>query len=91
MLTNCKNCGAPLCTNEDSLKCEYCGTEYEYIPDITDYKQVIKLRIGPTIRKFYISTIECYPESIDTTTLCDNTKCAYIVDNKLELTLISYD
>ena len=25
MLTNCKNCGAPL----RGLRCEYCGTEYE--------------------------------------------------------------
>lgn len=32
MLTNCKNCGAPLKLN----KCEYCGTEY-----IDDYQRTL--------------------------------------------------
>ncbi len=53
MLTNCKNCGAVLVNG----KCEYCGSEYEYIPNIGNFQQIIKINIHGKVHKFYISKI----------------------------------
>lgn len=87
-LTNCKNCGAPL----ENYKCNYCGSEYEYVQEISDFKQVITLFIGGRKRKFYISTVTCEPVIYETTCCLDDTR-TYVrnVNDNITLELISYD
>jgi hypothetical protein len=89
MKTNCKNCGAPLVGN----RCEYCGTEYEYIMELDSFEQVIELNIGGQKRKFYINEISAEPicitdyQSIDMT--CKRTRIESSPRIKIEL--ISYN
>lgn len=87
MITNCKNCGAPL----HSYKCDYCGTEYEYIQEINDFKQVITLFIGGRKRKFYIGCVTCEPIYTETNYLCDYKRYIHRVNEEIKLELISYD
>lgn len=86
-ITNCKNCGAPL----KDYKCEYCGSEYEYIQEINDFKQVIKSYIGGRKRKFYIGCITCEPLYIEFTRFDYNKKYVSKVNEEIKLELISYD
>lgn len=87
-LTNCKNCGAPL----KNYKCDYCGSEYEYVQEISDFKQIITLFIGGRKRKFYISTVACEPVIYETTSFLDGTRTyARRINDNIRLELISYD
>lgn len=87
-MTNCKNCGAPL----HNYKCDYCGTEYEYIQEINDFKQVITLFIGGHKRKFYIGSITREPEYIEYYTCSDETQNIITMSkDNITLELISYD
>lgn len=87
-MTNCKNCGAPL----ENYKCNYCGSEYEYVQEISDFKQIITLFIGGRKRKFYISTVTCEPVIYETTRFLDDTR-TYVrnINDDIKLELISYD
>ena len=87
-LTNCKNCGAPL----KNYKCNYCGSEYEYVQEISDIKQIITLFICGRKRKFYISTVTCEPVIYETTCCLDSTR-TYVANtnDNITLELISYD
>lgn len=88
MTTNCKNCGAPL----HSTTCEYCGTEYEWISEINDFKQVIKINIHGRIRKFYIQCISVSPSHVESTRLCDGGHyVSCLGGEQIELNLVSYD
>lgn len=91
--TNCKNCGAPLHYNKDEelLKCDYCGSEYEFIPTIKDFRQVIKFYIGGRVRKFYISEIRCTPITETFRTFVGDTYTTTIQNDEFEINLISYD
>ena len=85
-LTNCKNCGAPLVDN----KCEYCGSEYEYISEINDFMQTIELYICGRKRKFYIGSVKYNPITESYRTLDGNLHCNNIND-EIDLHLISYE
>lgn len=91
--TNCKNCGAPLRYDKDKefVICEYCGTEYEFIPTISDFRQVIKFYIGGRVRKFYIGEVECVPIYCDTTLLSDYSPRYTLMHDEFKISLISYD
>ena len=87
-LTNCKNCGAPL----KNYKCDYCGSEYEYVHEISDFEQVITLFIGGRKRKFYISTVTREPVVYETTCCLDGTRThVRSMNDNITLELISYD
>lgn len=92
MMSNCKNCGAVLTQVDDVLKCEYCDSIYEYIPKVDDIRQIIKINIGGTIRKFYIYTVETEQPTTYYTTLASESYKTYIVNRpSLTLTLHSLD
>ena len=92
MMTNCKNCGATLTQVDDILKCEYCDSIYEYIPRVDDIRQIIKINIGGTIRKFYIYTVEAESPTTEYTTLDGTLSRTYITNGPmLTLTLQSLD
>lgn len=87
-LTNCKNCGAPL----KNYKCNYCGSEYEYVQEISDIKQIITLFICGRKRKFYINMVAHEPVMFETTSFLDNTRTyARRINDNITLELISYD
>ena len=91
--TNCKNCGAPLHYDKDKeiIKCDYCGSEYEFIPTIKDFRQIIKFYIGGRIRKFYISEIICEPIYCDYEFISDYTPRRVLMHDEFRINLISYD
>lgn len=92
MMTNCKNCGATLTQVDDMLKCEYCDSIYEYIPKVNDIRQIIKINIGGTVRKFYIYSVEAESPTIEYMTLDDTLSRTYITHRPLlTLTLQSLD
>lgn len=92
MMSNCKNCGAVLTQVDDVLKCEYCDSIYEYIPKVDDIRQIIKINIGGTIRKFYIYTVEAEQSTMEYTTLDGTLGRTYITNRpSLTLTLHSLD
>lgn len=92
MMSNCKNCGAVLTQVDDVLKCEYCDSIYEYITKVDDIRQIIKINIGGTIRKFYIYTVEAEQDTMSYTTLAGDLDRTYIVNRPLlTLTLHSLD
>lgn len=92
MMSNCKNCGAVLTQVDDVLKCEYCDSIYEYIPKVDDIRQIIKINIGGTIRKFYIYTVEAESSTMEYTTLAGDLHRSYIVNRPLlTLTLHGLD
>lgn len=92
MMSNCKNCGAVLTQVDDVLKCEYCDSIYEYIPKVDDIRQIIKINIGGTIRKFYTYTVEAEQPTTCYTTLASESYKTYIVNRPLlTLTLHSLD
>lgn len=87
-ITNCKNCGAPL----KDYKCEYCGSEYEYIQEINDFKQVITLCIAGRKRKFYIGCIDFEPLYVETTSsTVDDRMYVKKIGEEIRLELISCD
>lgn len=88
MLTNCKNCGAPL----KDMKCEYCGTEYDYIPSIDSMEQVIKINIHGVVRRFYIGEVEVEPTYYDIPRTIDGEMhCTRIShEPNIRLTMVSY-
>ena len=57
-MTNCVNCGAPL----ESLKCEYCGTEYldknTIRADLSGDKMIGDLIIGGVTFKVRLSSVD---------------------------------
>lgn len=87
-MINCKNCGAPLKNGQ----CEYCGSEYEFIPQINHFEQIFKINIHGKIRKFYIETIESHPIYSEFR-LLDGSMCRTSITSEpqLTLTMISYD
>jgi len=85
-LTNCKNCGAPL----HNGKCEYCGSEYEFVPEINSFEQVIELYIGGKKRKFYISDITYQPLCASYRTLDGTMHHVKSGEDNFEIHLISY-
>ena len=92
MMSNCKNCGAVLTQVDDVLKCEYCNSIYEYIPKVDDIRQIIKINIGGTIRKFYIYMVEAEQPTTCYTTLASESYKTYITNRPiLTLTLQSLD
>ena len=92
MMTNCKNCGATLMQVDDILKCEYCDSIYEYIPRVNDIRQIIKINIGGTVRKFYIYTVEVESPTMEYTTIDGSLNRTYITNRPiLTLTLQSLD
>lgn len=92
MMSNCKNCGATLTQVDDILKCEYCDSIYEYIPKVNDIRQIIKINIGGTVRKFYIYSVDAESPTVEYTTLDGNLHKSYIVNRPLlTLTLHSLD
>ena len=84
-LINCKNCGAPL----HNGKCEYCGSEYEFVPEINSFEQVIELYILGRKRKFYIGSVESMPITNSWRTL-DGQIHHTLMGNEIQLNLISY-
>ncbi len=91
MLTNCKNCGASL----KNGKCNYCGTEYEFIPQVNDFREIIKINIYGTVRKFYVSCIEVSPYDLYKYSCRDiNGHVTHVARHntqKITLELVSYD
>lgn len=86
-ITNCKNCGAVL----KDMKCAYCGSEYEYIPEFNDFKQIFKVKVGGTIRKFYVNSVQIEP-CIDTYRTIYGKSISYkFANDNIRLELISYD
>jgi len=86
-LINCKNCGAPLHNN----KCEYCGSEYEYVVELNDFQQVIELYIAGKKRKFYIEYVEQYPIYCDAYRTIDGSLFHKSAGNVIKLSLVSHD
>lgn len=88
MLTNCKNCGAPL----KDMKCEYCGTEYDYIPSIGSMERVIKININGVVRRFYIGKVEVEPIYYDIPRTIDGERHCTKIEHEpnIRLTMVSY-